>query len=91
MLHLYMAKTKKKLKKRQPKRKPKKRPVGRPTKYSKEILVESRRYIRSCKDGLKKILESTNSKTGRKRFKYDIAVRLPKAEGFGIQMATGGE
>lgn len=70
--------------KSRPKRKTKKKPVGRPTKYSKEMLKKAEQYIRRSKDGLKKILESTNSKTGRKRFKYEIAVRLPKAEGLAL-------
>jgi hypothetical protein len=68
------------------KKKIKKHPGGRPTKYSKEVLKDARRYIRSCRDGLRKVLESTNSKTGRKRFRYEIAVRLPKAEGLALAL-----
>ena len=59
---------------------------GRPTKYSKAMLKKAKEYIKESTDGLKKVLESTNSKTGRKKWKYEVAVRLPKAEGLALAL-----
>ena len=67
-------------------KKKKKRKVGRPTKYSKAILKKAERYIMNCKDNIEKFLESTNKKTGRKRFKYRLKVSLPKAEGLALYL-----
>lgn len=81
-------KPKPKPKKKKRDTKPKFRP-GQPTKYEgKKTLKEAERYIKSCKDGLSKVLESSNSKTGRKRFRYRLGVNLPKAEGLAFYLGV---
>jgi len=60
---------------------------GRPTKYNKEILIKSKEYVKKCKDGFIKEVESINSKTGRKRFRTRLKVNLPKVEGLCLSLS----
>jgi len=62
---------------------------GRPSKYEGEkTLKKAKEYIEKCVDSISQKLESTNKKTGRRRFINLLKVNIPKAEGLALYLGV---
>jgi hypothetical protein len=59
-------------------------PAGRPTKYCKDILKKSRKYIDECQD--KFVRQVMGVKDGKEDCKWMFKVNLPKAEGLALAL-----
>lgn len=60
---------------------------GHPTLYKgKETIEKAEKYLEGCEDKMKKVLESTNKKTGRKRYLNKWEVNVPLVEGLALYL-----